>query len=308
MPQSPPSRTAFMLALRLAGHAAALISGLDMEEYYPESGAELLAAGGLIRAQPLTTILLDGIDGEREVDLEWRDDLDSYAYFTVRGWRRVPSARLARYQLRFAWLPEILNSSLDLSNPPTELIPSLCWDLGLITLRKRRVRLYFARQVEVNTAAITDTLRRRQGTQAAVLLSAEPVGKAMPGIACLLVSDVLDTSSPCVVVNLDMLANAAFGQLPDTPKQALMCLEDGHLLIVNGREFRFRGDKHAAAAKFLVDAYHAGESSVRVATLLEGIGASLTMKKLPQLFKGHPDWEEAIGTGNGRCWLKIDAG
>ena len=175
MPQSPPSRTAFMLALRLAGHAAALISGLDMEEYYPESGAELLAAGGLIRAQPLTTILLDGIDGEREVDLEWRDDLDSYAYFTVRGWKRVPSARLARYQLRFACLPEILSTSLALSNPLTELIPSLCWDLGLITLRKRRVRLYFARQVEVNTAAITDNLRGRQGNHATVLLSAEPV-------------------------------------------------------------------------------------------------------------------------------------
>ena len=306
MPQNPPSRTAFMLALRLAGHSAALISGLDMEEYYPESGAELLAAGGLIRAQPLTTILLDGIDGEREVDLEWRDDLDSYADFTVRGWKRVPSARLARYQLRFACLPEILSTSLALSNPLTELIPSLCWDLGLITLRKRRVRLYFARQVEVNTAAITDNLRGRQGNHATVLLSAEPVGKALPGIACLSVSEVLDTSCLGVALNLDMLANAAFGQLPDTPKQALMCLEDGHLLFLNGREFRFRGDKHAAAVKFLADAYYEGESSVRVATLLEAIGASITMKKLSQLFKGYPNWKEAIGTGDGRCWLKID--
>ena len=306
MPQTPPSRAAFMLALRLAGHSAALISGRDMEEYYSESGAELLAAGGLIRAQPLTTILLDSIEGEREVDLEWRDDLDSYAYFTVRGWKRVPSAHLARYQLRFAWLPEILNSSLTISNPPTELIPSLCWDLGLITLRKRRVRLYFARQVETSTAAITDTLRGRQGNQAAVLLSTEPVDKAMPGIACLSVSDVLDTSSPSIALNLDMLANAAFGQLPDTPKQALMCLEDGHLLILNGWEFRFRGDKHAAAVKFLADAYYEGEPSVRVATLLEAIGASITMKKLSQLFKGYPNWKEAIGTGDGRCWLKID--
>jgi len=120
------------------------------------------------------------------------------------------------------------------------------------------------------------------------------------------VSEVLDTSCLGVALNLDMLANAAFGQLPDTPKQALMCLEDGHLLFLNGREFRFRGDKHAAAVKFLADAYYEGESSVRVTTLLEAIGASITMKKLSQLFKGYPNWKEAIGTGDGRCWLKID--
>ncbi len=47
-----------------------------------------------------------------------------------------------------------------------------------------------------------------------------------------------------------------------------------------------------------------GEERVSTAVMLEDLEFSVS-SRLRDLFKGHPNWQDLIGYGDGACWLRV---
>ena len=56
--------------------------------------------------------------------------------------------------------------------------------------------------------------------------------------------------------------------------------------------------------EYLYTRWRDGEERVSVATMFEDLEFSPSAR-LRDLFKGHADWRDLIGYGDGACWLKI---
>ena len=80
---------------------------------------------------------------------------------------------------------------------------------------------------------------------------------------------------------------------------------DGGVLIVNGRWYEFTGGKQKKAVATLAEAWLDGDRVLPVARILEEAECGPSVKRLKDLFGGHPTWQEVIQESGSSAWLEV---
>ena len=80
---------------------------------------------------------------------------------------------------------------------------------------------------------------------------------------------------------------------------------DGGVLIVHGRWHEFSGGKQKIAVAMLAEAWLDGDPVLPVARVLEEAECGASVKRLKDLFGGHPTWREVIRESGTTCWLEV---
>jgi hypothetical protein len=80
---------------------------------------------------------------------------------------------------------------------------------------------------------------------------------------------------------------------------------DGGVLIVHGAWHEFTGGKQKLAVARLAAAWLAGNPVLSVSYILEEAECGASVKRLKDLFSGHPTWHEVIRESGSNCWLEV---
>ena len=308
------SRTLLALIGELCEAAAIPRTGGEkMSDYFPREGAEAIRLGAF-RQGPQQTMVPDRSNHEgRYVEAEWDAATRSYRYFSVeaRGWVTVPREDLLTWELDLNWLLGWIAGQfgLTLSSEPKALIPGHLWLLGTPWIGKRRCGLFFARRLGFGEGydQVADALRDRSGEPPGVLLTTSRWSVRnvrIPGNHRVVrLQDCLEGDGETARIDLETLARTLAGLGEQDRDGPLQYSNDYSSVTVNGRTFVFRGDTQKQAVGRLIEARERGEERMRTSSLLTAIDSGAG--QILRLFKGHPDWKELIGYGDGFCWLKI---
>ena len=79
---------------------------------------------------------------------------------------------------------------------------------------------------------------------------------------------------------------------------------DGAILIVHGERFEFKGTKQKAAVLMMAEAFIAGAHRLSTDAVLEAAACGRTVRRLSELFKGHPAWKRVIFESGASCWIE----
>jgi len=245
----------------------------------------------LLKSAGLSLIAVDPDDHENDlVDVEWSEDLGSYAYFSgLSGWVTVPEEDLRVYAVDLPVFLQQLVVGLDL--PPrtkhAPLIEDILWDIGDIRLkgRTRRLPTWFAKRLNVSSVQeqVADIAKRRPADGLRLLLTSTRQDRLqkirLPGHLIVSVHDVLGRAAG-LAIEPDILA-ARVDQVPLPDINAPIWLSpDGRKLIINGKvTVNFRSEKHITIIRRLVEGYHVGERYRAQVLLDEAQAGAMTLRK-----------------------------
>ena len=305
-------RAAFGLLSTVAGTSGARVSALALGhkrgvgERLIDAGLLVPQGGGVAVAveddldDALTSVVPHPITGRlgwlgKEV---WEDELSSakrriYA-LNMRAIARRVTARLA--------------CSLD--DDPVPYLDGAVLDFGTARLPKRRARvgIWVARGMTV--PAIFEEFRRlvehRPSEGLRVILFLDPPGQHhyhyIRGHDLVAVADVLDHEDGLAASPEILAARLMKGPADKGP---VWVSGDGGVLVVHGRMHEFTGGKQKIAVAMLAGAWLDGNPVLPVAQILEEAECGSSVKRLKDLFKGHPTWREVIRESGSNCWLEV---
>jgi hypothetical protein len=80
-------------------------------------------------------------------------------------------------------------------------------------------------------------------------------------------------------------------------------MKDFSSVRVGEQNFLFRGRIQRRIIDLLYQAWKSGHPKILTHTLLKQ--AQTKSPQIKHVFKGHPNWDQLVGYGNGYCWLKL---
>lgn len=307
------SKATLQLLATLCEQSRPRTGGEKMSDHFRKEGEEAIRLGAL-RQGPVQTLVPDRTNHEgRYVEAEWDASTKGYRYFSfdARGWISVPKEDLLTWDLDMAWFFDWIAGQFGLKVPasPNVLLTDHLWHLGTPWIGKRKCGLFFTRRLGFNKAydQVVDTLRDRTGEPAGMLLTTSTwtVQNAhFPGNHRVVrLQDCFPTGEKDARIDMYMVSRVLAGLDAHGRDSPVQFSNDYGSVTINGRSFVFRGDTQKLAVGFLIEAWERGEVKVRTDIMLDAIRSEAG--QVLRLFKGHPDWKDLIGYGDGFCWLKF---
>ena len=247
-----------------------------------------------------TSVIVHPVTGHRGHlgNAAWQDERESER-------RRVYALDIAAAARRVV---AQLDSSL--GDDPVPYLDGAVLDFGTARLPRRRARvgIWVARGLTAPRAFEEFRLlvERRPSEGLRVIIGLDSQDQHRPpflkGHELVALSDVVDHEDGLAVAP-DILA-ARLMKGPDL-KGPVWVSGDGSVLSVHGRLHEFTGGKQKVAVAMLADAWLAGDPFLPVARVLEEAECRASVKRLKDLFGGHPTWREAIRESGTSCWLEV---
>jgi len=289
------------------------VSGAVLVDALPEAGRRLIDCGALRPMSNASLVTCRACDADHPSEVEFDESVNGYRLFCPdAGWVDVPADDLKRYGANLSWFLTELRREIGIPDhvPAPCLVEQVLWDLGETWLGKRRATILFGRRLEhlKTLDQVCDALTNRVGRPPGILLTSSNMLSRhvdVPGRHRIVpLKDCAKAASAGISIDLDILAGVVGGELPLNPDLPIRPSADFRLVRVSDRTFRFRGDKQRQVIEYLYTRWRDGEERVSVATMFEDLEFSPSAR-LRDLFKGHADWRDLIGYGDGACWLKI---
>jgi hypothetical protein len=197
-----------------------------------------------------------------------------------------------------------------LSKDPVPYFDGAVLDFGTARLpkRKARVGIWVARCL--TTPAVFENFRqlvgRRPPEGLRVVLFLDPPER----YPCCIIRGHEFVALEDVVEHEDGLALAPevlTGRLLKGPshKGPVWVSGDGGVLIVHGRWHEFTGGKQKIAVAMLAEAWLDGDPVLPVTRIIEEAECGGSVKRLKDLFGGHPTWKDVIRESGSNCWLEV---
>jgi hypothetical protein len=241
----------------------------------------------------------------------WSAERGGYAYFSEEeGWVDLSPDETSVFTIDVQKLAVRLTEELEVrpAGGFVELVPGTLWDLGCARLPKltKRVSIWVTRRLhdpEVRDGLYQAALNRPPGDLRLILSlsNAEISGWALPNQVVASVSSLVSVAEP---FKIDTGIASARLRLPVGGVDKVKLSADGGHLVVQGRSYRFRGVRQRAIVRQLVEAWKDGEPRLLTQNVLTEAGCGLSVRRLANVFKGHPDWHEVIKEEAGFCWLE----
>ena len=221
------------------------------------------------------------------------------------------SARRRVYALDMAAAARRVVARLDcsLGKDPVPYLDGAVLDFGTARLPKRRARVGIWVARGLTTPAVFEEFRqlvaRRPADGLRVVISLDPTkrlcGSTLKGHEVVPLEDVVDHEDG-IAANPEILsARLLTGPSEQGP---VWVSGDGAILIVHGERFEFKGTKQKAAVLMMAEAFVAGEHRLSTDAVLEAAACGRTVRRLSELFKGHPAWKKVIFETGASCWIE----
>lgn len=216
------------------------------------------------------------------------------------------------YALDMSATAQRVVSRLDCSlvNDPVPYLDGVVLDFGTARLPRRaaRVGVWVARGLTAlqRFDQLRDLAGRRPSEGLRVVISLDAAERPRPvilkGHEVVALEDVVDHEDGLAVAP-DILA-ARLIQGP-SHKGPVWVSGDGGVLIVHGRWHEFNGGKQKVAVALLAQAWLDGDPVLPIARILEEAECGPSVKRLKDLFGGHPTWQEVIRESGSSGWLEV---
>jgi hypothetical protein len=221
------------------------------------------------------------------------------------------SANRRIYALDMAATARRVVARLDcsLSKDPVPYLDGAVLDFGTARLPKRRARVGIWVARGLTTPAVFEDFRqlvaRRPAEGLRMVISLDHAKQlcrsTMKGHEVVPLEDVVDHEDG-IATNLEILsARLLTGPSEQGP---VWVSGDGAVLIVHGERFDFKGTKQKAAVLMMAEAFIAGEHRLSTDAVLEAAACGRTVRRLSELFKGHPAWKRIIFESGASCWIE----
>jgi len=192
---------------------------------------------------------------------------------------------------------------------PVSYMGGAVLDFGTARLPRRtaRVGMWVARGL---TAArrfeqLRELAVRRPPEGLRVVISLDPAERLRPpvlkGHEFVALADVVDHEDGLAVHPNILAARLLRGPLHEG---AVWVSGDGAVLIVHCERFDFKGSKQKVAVRMLAEAFNSGDRRLSTEAVLEEAACGQTVRRLSELFKGHPALKRVIFESGASCWIE----
>lgn len=310
--KNPSSQKLELRALRLALELAAApdcrISGMALSNHF---GAEatLLKTMGLVR--PEGRVSTAETRAGNLASIVWSAERDGYGYFSEEeGWVDLSPDEASVFTLDVQKLAERLTKDLDVRPVGgfVELVPGILWDLGSARLpqQTKRVSVWVARRLQDPDVlkAVYDTAGNRPALDPRLILSlsnAETSGWTLANQVVASVGSLVSVMQPFTI---DASVASARLRRPSGRKDSVLLSAEGGHLVVHDREYLFKGLRQRLIVQQLYKAWEDDDSRLLTHSVLTEANCGLSVRRLANVFKGHPNWHEVIKEEAGFCWLQ----
>jgi hypothetical protein len=197
-----------------------------------------------------------------------------------------------------------------LGKDPVPYLNGAVLDFGTARLPKRRARvgIWIARGLTAPRGfeEFRQLVARRPPDGLRVVISLDPAERLRPsflkGHEFVALADVVDHEDGLVVVPEILAARLLKGP---SNKGPVWVSGDGGVLIVHGRWHEFTGAKQKIAVTMLANGWLDGDPVLPIARVLEEAECGASVRRLKDLFSGHPTWHQVIYESGSNCWLEV---
>ena len=299
--------------LAIASSETGRISRAVLEDHFARVAGAVLGSGLLEPDGDLTVTSVMSNEGEAPVALLWWPETSSFGYFDSSvGWIAVDPQRMESFRLNVPLFADRLLAPLERVGGANqvELVPGYIWEAGTYRLpqRKTPVPIWIARCLASPSGEklFVAAARRRPspGLRLVINLGDQIAAKLprAPGHEIVDVLSVMDSSDGAMIDANILSTLLAHG--PDVTGPVHMSAEGGSI-TVHGETHLFSGGKQRAVVRILLEAWQAGSPTCLTDAVLTTVEAGDSVRRLSELFKGHPTWKEIIREKAGRCWLVV---
>lgn len=299
------------LVSSIAGTRDARVSAMALA-HMRGAGKALMDAGLLVqRGSAMSVIAEDDLD-DTPISVIAHPITGHHGHIGNVAWHdEQASARRQRYELDMAAAARRVVARLDcsLGRDPAPYLDGAVLDFGTARLPKRRARVGIWVARGLTTPAVFEEFRqlvaRRPSEGLRLVISLDPAKRlcrsTLKGNEVVLLEDVVDHEDG-IAANPEILsARLLTGPSDQGP---VWVSGDGAILIVHGERFEFKGTKQKAAVLMMAEAVIAGKHRLSTDAVLEAAACGRTVRRLSELFKGHPAWKRVIFESGASCWIE----
>ncbi|MBL4542586.1 MAG: hypothetical protein JKP98_09895 [Rhodobacteraceae bacterium] len=277
------------------------------------AGRQLIEAGLLVRrGSTMASVAEDDLD-DSPVAVMAHPITGHQGLLGNTAWHNEEDSAFRRvYVLDMASAAKRAVGQIDcsLGQEPVPYLDGAVLDFGTARLPRRRARvgLWVARGLTTPRAFeyFRQLVERRpsEGLRVVIDFDSQEQRRApfLKGHELVALSDVVDHEDGLAVAP-DILA-ARLIKGPDHTGPVWVS-GDGSVLSVHGHWHEFTGGKQKVAVTMLAGAWLAGDPFLPVAHVLEEAECGASVKRLKDLFGGHPTWREVIRESGTTCWLEV---
>ena len=295
----------------IAGTRDARVSAMALA-HMRGAGKALMDAGLLVqRGSAMSVVAEDDLD-DTPTSVIAHPITGQHGHLGDAAWHdERASARRRVYALDMAAAARRVVARLDcsLGREPVPYLDGAVLDFETARLPRRnaRVGIWVARGL--TTPAVFEEFRqlaaRRPSEGLRLVISLDPAKRlcrsTLKGHEFVPLEDVVDHEDG-IAANPEILsARLLTGPSDQGP---VWVSGDGAILIVHGERFEFKGTKQKAAVLMMAEAFIAGEHRLSTDAVLEAAACGRTVRRLSELFKGHPAWKRVIFESGASCWIE----
>jgi len=300
------------LLASIAGTRDAQVSGLALA-HQRDGGSQLIDAGLLVRrGSTAVTVAEDDLD-DTVTSVRFHPITGRHRHLGNTAWQDADDS--ASRQIYALDMPAVARRALggidcSLGKEPMPYLEDAVLDFGMARLpkRKARVGIWIARALTAPRSfeLFRQLVARRPSEGLRVVISLDPAERLrlpfLAGHEVVALVDVVDHEDGLAVAPEILAARLLTGP---SHKGPVWVSGDGGMLIVHGGWHEFTGGKQKLAVARLAAAWLAGNPVLSVADVLEEAECGASVKRLKDLFAGHPTWHEVIRESGSNCWLEV---
>lgn len=301
---------ALRLLTSIAGTREARVSAMALE-HHRGAGSELMNAGLLVRhGSTMAAVAEDDLDDTPTLvmshpmtgrqgllgNMVWQEEDDS-------ALRRIYALDMSAVARRM--LTQIGCSLVS----PVSYLDDAVLEFGTARLPRRtaRVGVWVARGLTASRRfeQLRELAVRRPPEGLRIVISLDPAERLRPralkGHEFVALADIVDHEDGLAVDPCILAARLLTGP---SHEGSVWASGDGAVLIVHGERFDFRGSKQKVAVRMLAEAFNSGDRHLSTEAVLEEAACGRTVRRLSELFKGHPAFKEVIFETGTSCWIE----
>lgn len=295
----------------IAGTRDARVSAMALA-HMRSAGKTLMDAGLIVqRGSAMSVVAEDDLD-DTPTSVIAHPITGHHGHLGNAAWHdERASGRRQVYALDMAAAARRVVARLDcsLGKDPVPYLDGVVLDFGTARLPKRRARVGIWVARGLTTPAVFEELHqlvaRRPSEGLRLIISLDPAKRTcrstLKGHEIVPLEDVVDHEDGIAANPGILSARLLTGPSDQGP---VWVSGDGAILIVHGERFEFKGTKQKAAVLMMAEAFIAGEHRLSTDAVLEAAACGRTVRRLSELFKGHPAWKRVIFESGASCWIE----
>lgn len=254
------------------------------------------------------------LGGDEDIDVEWNEELQSFAYLSCGKFIAVKEDHLKTFNINFTKLNSFLAQEFDVFESSkikeNQYLNGFLFFIGQTKIDKRNLALFFARRLNDNQVLrkVEEFFIQESITPLPKLIltsSNQYCPSSLKNIATIIsIPKLLTRANNQALFNIDYIAHIIFGMNNQEARPHIYCTKDGGTLFIGDKSWNIKGDKQRQIIKIMCDHYLSNpQEKIRWNNVLSIADLDSSNSRYRDVFKDSAV-KEAICHGNGFVWFK----